>query len=56
MLASPADQYMPVIIPLMVAFVAAALAFILTAEFVRRRARGKTPPPKDAAGEPNRRR
>lgn len=33
---SPADQYLPVLVPLMVLFVLGALAFILTGEFVRR--------------------
>ncbi|HEY2585808.1 MAG TPA: hypothetical protein VGI81_08595 [Tepidisphaeraceae bacterium] len=53
MLASPADEYMPLIIAMMIAFVAGALAFILMAEFVRRRTRGKAPPPKDVAGGPS---
>lgn len=52
MLASPADQYMPMNIALMVAFVVVALAFILTGEVVRRRTRGKTPPDADTAREP----
>jgi uncharacterized integral membrane protein len=33
----PGDSYMPLVIGLMIAFVAGAILFILTAEFVRRR-------------------